>query len=109
MIASVRWCAGRARIISSIRNNIALATHAPLSCSCRAGVMASFSPTLAAKSESSRGEAEATLTMPDGCAIKLPVLIDAAGGKFVDISKLFSETGARGLLTVTSAFSCSRN
>ncbi len=37
----------------------------------------------------------ATLRMPDGREIQLPVLTDAAGATFVDVRKLQPETGAR--------------
>jgi hypothetical protein len=36
----------------------------------------------------------ATLRMPDGSEVQLPVLTDAAGALFVDVRKLQPETGA---------------
>jgi hypothetical protein len=36
----------------------------------------------------------ATLTMPDGRTVSLPVLTDAAGALFVDVRKLQPDTGA---------------
>ena len=36
----------------------------------------------------------ASLTLPGGQTIKLPMLVDSAGCNFVDIRKLYSESGA---------------
>ena len=35
-----------------------------------------------------RSAGTATLTMPDGSVVPLPVLLDAHGGQFVDVRKL---------------------
>lgn len=43
---------------------------------------------------STPGVENAVLTFPDGRTVKLPYLTDSAGNKFVDIGKLYGETGA---------------
>lgn len=53
------------------------------------------------------GAGEATLSLPDGRTVKLNVLTDTEGNKFLDVTKLYGETGAFVTAGCQRGLSCS--